>query len=128
MRQFLEMLKNIGEHHHRDQHFNAGMNQFLLYYKDQIKQTLSNSEIFHIFENNKKIVLFLLQQGIITISDDIYKEILNKVENNGNRYFHFFLPELENFLGEEKMKFVKNELFKEYPSIFTNYEKKTPRR
>ena len=60
LRQFLEIIKSIGEYHHRDQQFNERMNQLLLYYKDQIKQTLSNIEIFHIFENNKKIVLFQL--------------------------------------------------------------------
>ena len=76
MRQFLEIVKSIGEHHHRYQHFNERMNQLLLYYKGQIKQTLSNIEIFHIFENNKKIVLFQLQNDIITISDKIYKEIV----------------------------------------------------
>ena len=86
MRQFLEIIKSIGEHHHRDQHFNEKMNQLLIRYKDQIKQTLSNLEIFRIFENNKNIVLFLLQNEIITISSEINKEIVNKIENNGNRY------------------------------------------
>ena len=124
MRQFLEIVKNIGEHHHRDQHFNERMNQLLLHYKDQIKQTLSNSEIFHIFENNKKIVHFLIKKGIITISDEICQEIENKIENNGNRYWHFFIPELENFVGEEKMKFVKKELLEKDPTFFTNYEEK----
>ena len=85
MRQFLQIVKSIGEHHHRDQQFNKRMNQLLEYYKDQIKQTLSNSEIFHIFENNKKVVLFLLKKkDIITISDELCNEIISKVENNGN--------------------------------------------
>ena len=43
MRQFLEIIKSIGEYHHRDQHLNKGVNQILFHYKDQIKQTLSNS-------------------------------------------------------------------------------------
>ena len=127
MRQFLEIVKSIGEHHHRDQQFNERMNQLLLQYKDQIKQTMSNSEIFHIFENNKKIVLFLIKKDIITISEEIYEEIVNKVENNGNRYWHFFIPELENFVGEEKMKFVKNELLKKDANFLTNYEEKRER-
>ena len=139
MLQFLEIIKIIGEHHHRDQHFNEGMNQILLYYKDQIKQTFSNTKIFHIFENNKKIVLFLLKNDIITISDEICNEMINKIDYNkidynhffireqddiSNQYYHFFIPELENYAGEEKMEFVKNELLKEDPNIFTNYEMK----
>ena len=31
MHQFLEIIKSIGEHHHRDQHFNERMNQLLLH-------------------------------------------------------------------------------------------------
>ncbi|KAK8883930.1 hypothetical protein M9Y10_043032 [Tritrichomonas musculus] len=124
MRQFLEIVKCIGEHHHRDQNFNRRVNELLEHYQDQIKQTLSNLDIFHIFENNKKIVLFLIQKCIITMSDEIYKEIVYKLENNGKRYCHFFIPELENFVGEEKMKYVKNELLKKDPDFFTNYEEK----
>ena len=48
----------------------------------------------------------------------------DKVENNYKRYFHFFIPELEKFVGEEKMKFVKNKLFKDDPNFFVNYEEK----
>ena len=124
MYQFLEIIKNIGEYHHHDQRFDENLNQLLFHYKDQIKRTLSNPEIFNIFQNNKKVVLFLLQNGIITFSDEIYTEMIYKIENNGNRYCHFFIPELENFAGEEKMKFVKNELLKAEPTIFTNYEEK----
>ena len=124
MRRFLEIIKSIGENHHRDQHFNDEINQILEHYKDQIKQTLSNTEIFHIFENNKKIVLFLLKTNIITINDEICHEILNKIENNGNRYCHFFFPELEKFCGKKKMDFLKNKLLNKDPNFFTNYEKK----
>ena len=124
MRQFLELIKSIGEHHCRDQQFNERMAQLLLHYKTQIKQTLTNLEIFQIFANNKKTVLFLIQNGIITISDEIYMQIVNKIENNGNRYWHFFIPELENFVGEERMKTAKDELLKKDPNFFTNYEEK----
>ena len=37
MYQFLKIIKSIGEHHHRDQHFNESMNQLLFHYKDKIK-------------------------------------------------------------------------------------------
>ena len=124
MRQFLEIIKSIGEHHHRSQQFNERMSQLLFHYKDQIRQTLLNSEIFHIFENNKKIVHFLIKKDIITVSEEISEYILYKIENNGKRYCHFFIPELEKILSEEKMKIVKKELLKENPNIFTNYEEK----
>ena len=75
-------------------------------------------------KTTKRLFISYLQKGIITISDEIYKELLYKIENNRNRYCHFFLPELEQFIGEEKMNFLKNELLNEDPTIFTDYEKK----
>ena len=76
------------------------------------------------FENNKKIVLLLLQEDVMTISDEIYREMISKIENKGKRYCHFFITELEQFVGEEKVKSIKYELLKEDPTIFTNYEQK----
>lgn len=105
MLQFLEIIRSIGENHHRDQHFNERLNQLLDHYKNQIKQTFTSLEIYHIFEDNKKIVLFFIKNGALTISDDIYKEMENKIEINGNRYWRFFIPELENFFGTKK-KFI----------------------
>ena len=124
MKEFLLIIKNISDHHHRDLEFNKRINQILLYYKNQIKSTLSNIEIFNIFEDNKLIVLFLLKNGIITISESVYKKMINKVEPNNNSYWHFFYPKIENLIGEEKMKFIKDDLIKNNPNFFDNYEEK----
>lgn len=45
----------------------------LQHYKMQIKQTFSNLEIFDIFLNNKKILLYLFENETIAI----YKDILH---------------------------------------------------
>ena len=50
---------------------------------------------------NEKFVHFLLKEGIITISNEIYTEMIYKIKNNGKRYCHFFIPELEKFVGEK---------------------------
>lgn len=52
--------------------------------------------IYQNFKNNKILLLFLLQNQIITTM--IYDEITTKIESNGNRFCHFFYPELENFI------------------------------
>ena len=44
MHQFLEIIRCVGENHHRNQQFNESMNKLILHFKDQIKQTLSNIE------------------------------------------------------------------------------------
>lgn len=57
MTQFLLIIKSISGNHHRDINFNKKIKDILQYYKEQIKQALSNDEMFYIFENNKLIVL-----------------------------------------------------------------------
>lgn len=66
----------------------------------------------------------LLKEEIITVSYDIYNEIINKYELNGNRYFHFFYPKIEKLIGEEERKEVKNELLNTDPNIFDNFDEK----
>ena len=124
MKDFLRIIKNISDEHHRDTTFIARTKQLLLHYKDQIKQTLSNEEIFYIFEDNKLLVHFLLSNDVIRLTDNICESMMTKYEANGNRYCHFFYPELEEFLGEEKMKTVKNELLNKSSNIFDNYDLK----
>ncbi|KAK8881362.1 hypothetical protein M9Y10_004098 [Tritrichomonas musculus] len=124
MRQFLLTIKRISDHHRRDVNFIQRIEKILQHYKEQIKQTLSNEEIFHIFESNKLIVLFLFKNDIITISEDIYEQIVSKIETNGNRYCHFFYPELKAYKGEEEMKSIKEELLAHDPTIFDEFERK----
>ena len=124
MKEFLRIIQNISFYHHRDTTFITRTKQLLLHYKDQIKQTLSNDEIFYIFEDNKLLVHFLLSNDVIRMTDKICEVMMNKYEPNGNRYCHFFYPELEQFLGEEKMKTVKNELLNKSSNIFDNYDMK----
>ena len=122
--QFLQIIKNISDNHHRDRNFITKISQILQQFEDQIKQTLSNIDIFHIFEDNKMILLFLLKSGILTISDSIFKEMMLKVDSSGYFYCHFFYPELEKFAGEEKMKDIKDELLLNNPNMFENFDMK----
>ena len=124
MKQFILIIKSISENHHHDRYFIKRINEILQYYKEQIKQTLSNIEIYHLFENDKMILLFLFENNIVTITDQIYKEMIGKIESNCNRYWYFFYPEIEKFIGEEKMKDFKNEILSKYPNFFDNFDDK----
>ena len=124
MLEFLQIIKNISDNHHRDQNLVKKTFQLLQHYKNQIKQTLSNDEIFHLFETNKLLVLFLLKNDILTLTESICEEMVYKYETNGERYCHFFYPELEHFLGEEKIEYIKKELLNKSPKAFDNYEEK----
>ena len=122
MNEFLRIIKSISDNHHRDPNFMRNTQELLQYYKDEIKQTMSNESIFHLFEDHKLLVHFLFKTDIITMTDTISSYMMNKFETNGNRYCHFFYPELEHFLGEEKMEDVKKELLNKNPNIFDTFE------
>ena len=124
MRHFLLTIKSISDNHHRNANFNQKIKKILQHFGEQIKQTLSNYQIFQIFAKNKLIVLLLLKNDIITITNRIYNRIINIVEPNGNRYCHFFYPELEKFKGEEEMKSIKEEILTINETAFENYEEK----
>ena len=77
MEDFLRIIKNISDEHHRDTTFITRTKQLLLHYKSQIKQTLSNDEVFNIFEDNKLLVHFLLTSDIIRMTEKICKHMMN---------------------------------------------------
>ena len=47
---------------------------------------------------------------------------MNTIEPNGFRLCHFFIPEIEKFIGEEKMKEMKDELLSKDPNFFKDYD------
>ena len=61
---------------------------------------------------------------MITIDDQIYQEIISITEKNGNRYCHFFYPELKEAFGEEKTKEIKEDLLIKCPTFFEKLEEK----
>ena len=124
MHEFLEIIKCISDNHHRDPNFAQKTQDLLQHYQNEIKQTMSNDSIFHLFADNKFLVHLLLKNDIITMTDTICSEIMTKQELNGYCYCHFFYRELENFLGEEKIQDVKKELLNMDPNVFDNYEEK----
>ena len=122
IRQILQIINNIGNNHRRVGNFISKINSILLNYKTQIKQALSNTEIFDIFKSNKMIVHFLLKNDILTLSQTICEEMINTLDLNGDRYCYFFFTEIEKFAGKDKMKDIKKELLSKYPNVFDNYD------
>ena len=59
--QLLLLISTICENHNRSPHFFIKMERILQLFKADIKKYYSNSEIFKIFSNNKRILLFLIE-------------------------------------------------------------------
>ena len=62
---FLHMISKIASDHHRLPNFINKIEKILKYLKDDITRYFSNSSIFNIFSESKRILLFLLEEKII---------------------------------------------------------------
>ena len=96
----LVLLSAIGNNHRRVPNFISKLEQILTKIKKDIQNHFSNSEIFLIFKSNKRILLFLFEEKIITIDEYIVLQITSNRFYRKN-YTEYFLPEIKPFLTEE---------------------------
>ena len=90
------LIMSISNNHHRNSSFFANIEKIILYYKKEIQKHFSNTEIFDLFASNKKILLFLLKEKIITFDKYIFNTLNNfKYAQLGYKYY--FSPELNLF-------------------------------
>ena len=123
-KELLQMIVKIFENHYRNHDFIYNFKNILLYYQEDIKNSFSNSEIYDIFKNSKLILLFLFQNKLITVDEEIYNNLIKERKNN---YPEYFLPEIESFLKENKNKcdsFNDNEFINISSDDLFNFDKK----
>ena len=119
---FIRLLIDISNNHHRNPNFFEKL--FCLFQCFDIKQTLTNSVIFDLTKSNKIILLYLIDQKIITINEEIVELTISMMHNNQTKYCLFFYPEIKEFVDIEKQKILENELLKYDSDIFTNFDEK----
>lgn len=123
---FLCLISNISTNHHRGSNFFSKIEKILFSLEKEIKQSFSKSKIFSIFRENIEIVLFLIENKILTANQELanfYKE-----EKRQKKFFcHFFQPELQTFYDaslkqkiNEDFQNLKIENFKEKRKIGEN--------
>lgn len=119
--QFLQLINNISIYHYHPDFFQK-IFQIIEYYKDKIKQTFSNVEIFDIFQNSKKNLLFLFENQIISFDEAIYHKIISKSDRGIYGYGHFFYLEIKKFDNKEITELFENDLLKLNPKIFEEFD------
>ena len=72
---FLYSLTAIAKNHHRESNFFNKIKKVLQHLKNSIIQLFTNLEIFNIFKGSKLIILFLIQEKVITIDNIIINVI-----------------------------------------------------
>lgn len=110
---FICILSMISSNHHRYHDFFDKIFKILDFVGQDIKTYLSNSEIFDLFKDNKRIILYLLDTKMITIDKTVKKQ-MEKQQKNDENYQEYFFPDMlyetpKNF--EEKRLFGENESY-----------------
>lgn len=114
--EFLHLIVNISNNHNRNLNFFAKIERILKLFKDQITNIFSNLAILYFFISNRRLVLFLIKEGILTFDSTIYHSIkkIFKIENDdtNSKILSYFYEEVKPFMT------VKNDEIEENLSLF----------
>ena len=102
----LQLLLNISNNHHQTPNFFTKVFQILIHLKNDIQKNYSNYEIFDIFKDNKRILLFLIKEKIIAIDKTIIKSMMNTKYLDRNYQFYFY-PEIKEYIGDLNQLFIE---------------------
>ena len=91
--EIIYLISNITNFHHHATNFFTNIEKIISHFKEDIKRTLSNYEIYNIFRQNKRILLFLFKEQIISIDYSIISNLSVAQE----KYYDYFLYEILSF-------------------------------
>ena len=100
LKSLIQMINIISANHQRIFNFIDKIERILILLKTDINKYFTNSEKFEFFEGNKRILLFLIEERIITIDETIFSIFTSK-NNESIRYIEYFGPEIKEILTEE---------------------------
>ena len=119
LKSVLQLINAVGNNHRRVKNFFCKLEQILVHFKKDIEKYFKNSEVFEVFENNKRILLFLIEEKIMIIDEYIASRIARK------KYLaEYFAPELKPFFTEEFIKKYGDKNLYLREEIFINNIKK----
>ena len=134
LKSVLYLITNVATNHYRYPNFFDKIEKILTNLLSIIKKTLSNHEIFDIFKKNKRLLLFLFKEEVITIDKYIYNK-MKTAKYSKYKYEDYFSPEInqsgfkQNQFGinipkkiEENRKEAEN--FEEKRKEAENFEEK----
>lgn len=118
----LRIIAKIANNHYRAPNFFARIEKIMLFFKDTIKHTFSNSEIIDIFKSNKRILLFFIEGNMISydqFNDKISMKLKLFLPNN-QIYFNTSQPDeikQKQHIGENDNHIcylIRNDLIEEF--------------
>ena len=91
LKPFVSILRNIFSNHHCSPNFYEKIFRIFNIFLENLKQIYSNFSIFKLFNKDKRILLFLIEKGVLTIDNKI-SDIMTK----GKYKNDYFYPEYFN--------------------------------
>ena len=122
IKDILFLLSKIAKNHHRNRFFFTKIEKIILFWRDKIIQNVSNDDLFNIFKNNKRMILFLINNQFICINETIINYMKKKDKNF--YYLHYFYPEIESLIDDEEKKKIKEEILSIDENIFNYFDEK----
>lgn len=118
----LTIISSISCYRHRLSHFFTKIETLLKMYKEEIKNYYTNREIYDIFQESKRVLLFLLNEKIIIIDEYIFTDFFS-FKKEKNNYPQYFLPEIKPFISKSLIKIDEklNKILNEF-QIPENFE------
>lgn len=114
LKSLLHILSNIADNHHRGPNFIDKIQQIIKFLKIYMKKFFSDFSIFNIFESNKRILLFLLKEKILTMNKTI-ASILTKYFKYGCAFYpQYLFNAIQPFLDDESIQKITRKLPKNY--------------
>ena len=108
LHEFLYLLSTISNNSHRTHNFFTKVETILIKILPIIQENFSNSQLWHIFKENKRLLLFLLQQKLIIINEDIITTYINGHDEYNYKYY--FYPEIKPFLDQKECQSIEREI------------------
>ena len=113
------LISHIEMYHHSNQLFLGKIEKILQLLLKEMKQKLPSFEICKIFQKNRRILLFLFQNELISIDDSIIKLIYDA---NPTTQYLFYSTELKNSMDKESGRLIDEEMKKQGEHFYNHFE------
>lgn len=103
------LISKISNNYHRSPNFFPKIERILMSFRDETKKFFTNFGIFQIFKNNKRILLFLIEEKMMVIDQQI-ASIITCDKYLKAFYPQYFYPEIKSFIPENLATKVVTEI------------------
>ena len=109
LKEILHMIAKISNNHNRSHDLIFKTEKVLELFESDMKESFSNIELFNIFDNNKRILLFLFEKEILIPDRNLFTLITKEKQYKKRGYIEFFMKEFEPFMDEDlKQTIISN--------------------